>query len=114
MSIRGSGTKPVSVYLSPKAHKILQNYVNNSGYGSTSRTVEELILSYNSAYQAILTWIVSQNPNNPGNNPQQVVALFFNMLGYFDLENGTPLEKIAKKNLSTTFQERFGVSLNEE
>jgi hypothetical protein len=48
-----SERKPVSVYLSPRAQTILDEFTKYSGYGSTSRTVEEIILAYNDIYNVL-------------------------------------------------------------
>jgi len=37
---------PVSVYFTPKGYKKFQDFVDGSGYGSSSRTVEEIILAF--------------------------------------------------------------------
>jgi hypothetical protein len=37
---------PVSVYFTPKAYRDFQDFVDGSGYGSSSRTVEEIILAF--------------------------------------------------------------------
>lgn len=44
---------PVSIYLSPRATMILRQYSMGSGYGSLSRTVEEIILAFDSTYNTI-------------------------------------------------------------
>jgi len=49
--------KPISVYLTPKAAMILRNYNMGSGYGSTSRTVEEIILAFDAVYKNMQTII---------------------------------------------------------
>ena len=43
---------PISIYLTPRASTILREYNMGSGYGSLSRTVEEIILAFDSAYKA--------------------------------------------------------------
>ena len=43
---------PISVYLTPRAAMILRDYNEGSGYGSVSRTVEEIILAFDSVYKA--------------------------------------------------------------
>jgi hypothetical protein len=57
---------PISVYLTPRAAMILRDYNEGSGYGSLSRTVEEIILAFDSVYKA-----VKQNYKLPdkGNRP---------------------------------------------
>ena len=44
---------PISVYLTPKAAMILREYNEGSGYGSLSRTVEEIILAFDITYKSI-------------------------------------------------------------
>lgn len=39
---------PLSIYLTPRAAMILRQYNMGSGYGSKSRTVEEIILAFDS------------------------------------------------------------------
>ena len=43
--------KPISVYLTPKAAMVLREYNMGSGYGSLSRTVEEIILAFDAVYK---------------------------------------------------------------
>lgn len=47
--------KPISVYLTPKAAMVLREYNMGSGYGSLSRTVEEIILAFDSVYKNMQT-----------------------------------------------------------
>lgn len=42
-----------SVYLTPKAASILNGYAKGSGYVSISRTVEEIILCFDSIYKSV-------------------------------------------------------------
>lgn len=44
---------PYSVYLTPKANEILKNYVAGSEYGSASRTIEEIILTFDFIYKIL-------------------------------------------------------------
>ena len=44
---------PYSVYLTPKADAILKCYVKGSGYLSASRTVEEIVLSFDFIYKSV-------------------------------------------------------------
>ena len=48
--------KPISVYLTPKAAMILREYNRGSGYGSLSRTVEEIILAFDAVYKNMQTF----------------------------------------------------------
>jgi len=47
---------PISVYLTPKAAMILREYNAGSGYGSVSRTVEEIILAFDAVYKNMQTF----------------------------------------------------------
>jgi len=44
---------PISIYLTPRASAILREYNMGSGYGSLSRTVEEIILAFDFTYNTI-------------------------------------------------------------
>ena len=44
---------PISIYLTPRASVILRQYSMGSGYGSVSRTVEEIILAFDSTHDTI-------------------------------------------------------------
>ena len=44
---------PISIYLTPRASMILKQYSMGSGYGSLSRTVEEIILAFDFTYNTI-------------------------------------------------------------
>jgi len=44
---------PISIYLTPRASIILNEYSVGSGYGSLSRTVEEIILAFDFTYNTI-------------------------------------------------------------
>ena len=44
---------PYSVYLTPKAASILNCYAKGSGYVSVSRTVEEIVLCFDSIYKSV-------------------------------------------------------------
>lgn len=43
----------ISIYLTPKASAILREYSMGSGYGSLSRTVEEIILAFDFTYNTV-------------------------------------------------------------
>lgn len=43
----------ISIYLTPRAANILRDYNESSGYGSISRTVEEMILAFDAVYKNI-------------------------------------------------------------
>lgn len=44
---------PISIYLTPKATIVLREYSIGSGYGSLSRTVEEIILAFDTTYKNV-------------------------------------------------------------
>jgi len=44
---------PISIYLTPRATAILREYSIGSGYGSLSRTVEEIILAFDFTYNTV-------------------------------------------------------------
>lgn len=44
---------PISIYLTPRAAMILKAYNTGSGYGSKSRTVEEIILAFDAINETI-------------------------------------------------------------
>ena len=44
---------PISVYLTPRAAMVLKEYSEGSGYGSVSRTVEEIILAFDFTYNMV-------------------------------------------------------------
>jgi hypothetical protein len=90
-----SGTKAFSVYLSPRAVSVLNTYVTNSGYGSTSRTIEEILLAYDSIYGAWLSALYTPGIETILTNPQAMSLLFGNLMNNFKMRNGTPLEKAA-------------------
>jgi len=53
---------PISIYLTPKASMVLKEYSQGSGYGSLSRTVEEIILAFDSTYDTLkqaMNWVTS-------------------------------------------------------
>lgn len=43
----------ISIYLTPRASAILREYSMGSGYGSLSRTVEEIILAFDFTYNTV-------------------------------------------------------------
>ncbi|HUU88008.1 MAG TPA: hypothetical protein VMX17_09685 [Candidatus Glassbacteria bacterium] len=44
---------PISIYLTPRAAMILRAYNAGSGYGSKSRTVEEIILAFDAINETV-------------------------------------------------------------
>lgn len=99
-----TGTKAISVYLSPKAARILENYVTNSGYGSTSRTIEEMLLSYDTIYNAYLSTLYFKGIEKTVTDPSSASLLFANIMNSFTLRCGTPLEKAALEKMVNEFK----------
>ncbi len=58
---------PISIYLSPRASMILISYSLGSGYGSISRTVEEIILAFDDVYKNLdsMRQLINAVPTNP-------------------------------------------------
>jgi hypothetical protein len=78
---------PISVYLTPRAAMILRDYNEGSGYGSVSRTVEEIILAFDSVYKAFKNARMPDTGNKPLTESDK--ALFFVVLTAFlqNIEN---------------------------
>ena len=51
---------PYSIYLTPRSAMILRSYSMGSGYGSVSRTVEEIILAFDSINMSVKNFIQIQ------------------------------------------------------
>ena len=73
---------PISVYLTPKAAMTLRDYIEGSGYGSLSRTVEEIILAFDTTYKTVkdlFKTLTSQHKdkNEMSNNDRLVFFLIF-------------------------------------
>ena len=98
MSESARASIPISVYLSPKAKSVLDLYILNSGFGSLSRTVEEMILSYHQSYQAILSSL-SQGADPIIQNPRAALTLLLVILSNYQLNNGTLLERLVLNKL---------------
>ena len=85
-------SRPVSVYFSPKALEIVEQYKEHSGYGSLSRTVEEIILAYDKSYNTLLGTFAVGGLQETVGNPATIIMLLMNILNnYFDLRKGHPL-----------------------
>jgi len=71
--------KAYSVYLSPKAAGVLEEFNRNSGFGSCSRTFEEVLLAYNDVYEIIKAFDFSSIPrqllDSPDNPLSAIVSL---------------------------------------
>lgn len=90
----------ISVYLSPRANEVLKRYVENSGFGSVSRTVEEIILAYDKMYNNFLGSLATGDIQTLFKNPMAMSMLFLMMITNFELSNGSPLEqKLGKEVL---------------
>ena len=77
--------KPISVYLTPRAAMVLRDYNEGSGYGSLSRTVEEIILAFDSVYK-----VVKQNYGIPKIDRQSLTdedKIMFFMSLFSSLQN---------------------------
>jgi len=71
---------PISIYLTPRASIILKQYSMGSGYGSVSRTVEEIILAFDFTYNTIkeaLKFLTSQAKDSKGEFTKAGKAAFF-------------------------------------
>lgn len=90
-SEKTQSSKAVSVYLSPVAQKVLYQYVKSSGYGSTSRTIEEIITNYNNVYNTLMTSIVASEGDSLI-NAEKMRMLLMLMVQHFRIQNGSPLE----------------------
>ena len=68
---------PLSIYLTPRAAMVLRDYSEGSGYGSLSRTVEEIILAFDAVYKNMKTFkqIVKVIPSDPNKQTEQALAL---------------------------------------
>ena len=74
---------PISIYLTPKASAILREYSVGSGYGSLSRTVEEIILAFDFTYDTVkdtVEYLKTQTaqPKKPFTNDEKL-SLFLGL-----------------------------------
>jgi len=71
--------KAISVYLTPRASMILHDYNEGSGYGSISRTVEEIILAFDFTYKSITQTgkMLASQPADKSNISRQEALTFF-------------------------------------
>jgi hypothetical protein len=99
---------PVSVYLSPRAMAVLRKYSDNSGFGSMSRTVEELILSYDKIYTTLISTIVGSSIQAFFSDPRMIVMTFLFMINSLNLSDGSPSEQVIKKQIEQWVQSRAG------
>jgi hypothetical protein len=94
------GTKATSVYLSPRAQKVLDQYVKNSDYGSASRTIEEIILAYDTIYNSIMGFFFTGDGLKALKNPVAVYIVFMNLLNFFTVSSGSPYEKAVQEKIA--------------
>jgi len=104
----GKASNAVSVYLSPRASEVLKKYYEHSGFGSVSRTVEEIILAYDKIYTTLVSSIGSTGVKAFFSNPAAVLLTFFVTLNNLNLSDGSPYEAILKKEMEQMIQERSG------
>ena len=73
---------PISIYLSPRAAMILKNYSRGSGYGSLSRTVEEIILAFDGVYQNMKTFgqLNKMVPSDPSKQQEKAAVALVSMI----------------------------------
>lgn len=67
---------PISIYLTPRASMVLREYNQGSGYGSASRTVEEIILAFDTVYNSMrsYTQLSKMAPKNPRKQQEQAAT----------------------------------------
>jgi hypothetical protein len=82
---------PYSVYLTPKATSVLNSYVKGSGLVSVSRTVEEVVLSFDSIYKSVqdISKLV-KNIQTSQQPPEQQNSLVYALLMFLSsIQNAT-------------------------
>jgi hypothetical protein len=99
---------PMSVYLSPRATAVLRKYFENSGFGSMSRTVEELILAYDKIYTTFLSSISAGSIKDFFANPQMIFLTFLMMMNNLNLNDGSPYEQVLRKEIEEMIRSRAG------
>jgi hypothetical protein len=81
---------PYSVYLTPKAASILNCYVKGSGYVSVSRTVEEIILCFDSIYKSVKDiGMLANLPTGQQSQEQQNRLLYALLTFLSSIQNAT-------------------------
>jgi hypothetical protein len=79
---------PISVYLTPRAAMILRDYNEGSGYGSLSRTVEEIILAFDSVYKVVKqNYGLPRTANNPLSDEDKVMFFMVLMSSLQNIQN---------------------------
>jgi len=99
---------PVSIYLSPRAMAVLKKYSDNSGFGSVSRTVEEMILAYDKMYTTLISSLANTSVQAFFSNPQMMVFTFLMMINNLSLNDGSPYEQVIRKQVEQMVQSRAG------
>jgi hypothetical protein len=79
---------------------VLKRYSEHSGFGSVSRTVEELILSYDKMYNTFLSSLSTVTMQQFFTNPQMMVFTFILLISNLNLSNGSPIEQKLQKELA--------------
>jgi len=98
----------ISVYLSPRARQVLNQYQENSGFGSLSRTVEELILAYDKIYKTLISAIATSGFEKFFSNPATIVVTFLMMINSLNLNDGSPFEQTLRMEVQKMIRERSG------
>jgi hypothetical protein len=79
---------PISVYLTPRAAMILRDYNEGSGYGSLSRTVEEIILAFDSVYKIVKqNYGLPKNANKPLTDEEKIMFFMVLMSSLQNIQN---------------------------
>jgi len=82
---------PISIYLTPRASAILREYSMGSGYGSLSRTVEEIILAFDFTYDTVKDTAkhLAQNPESkkPFTDSEKLSLFLVVSLALANIEN---------------------------
>ena len=84
---------------------VLKKYSDNSGFGSMSRTVEELILAYDKIYTILLSTLATTSIQAFFSNPQMVISTFLTMIGNLNLNDGSPYEQVVRKKFEQMIQQ---------
>ena len=73
---------PISIYLTPRAAMILRQYNTGSGYGSKSRTVEEIILAFDAINEnmKIIAGALTKASSDQNISPDAVVFTLTTLL----------------------------------
>jgi hypothetical protein len=100
-------SKAVSVYLSPRAALVLDKYYKNSGFGSMSRTIEEMILSYDKIYTLIMSGLGTAGVEAFFSNPAAVTVNYLTILNNLNLNDGSPFEQLVKRDLQKLIEKRM-------